>query len=174
MSPETKTFSPDLGAWRSLQAELAAAGQRRLVLVEGARDLAMRWLQALLPALELVGGLWVGEAGDVPDDRLTSIQSAKVRQWLGRETSVIVWDGWRGNPPDGFAALSGTLKAGGLLFWLMPSLDEWEDFADPDYSRTGLDHDQSHPFAERMAGILAANSSVIRVQLGSRQALVLP
>ncbi|WP_309044619.1 tRNA(Met) cytidine acetyltransferase TmcA [Marinobacter sediminicola] len=174
MSPETKTFSPYLDAWRSLQAELAAAGQRRLVLVEGARDLAMQWLQALLPALELEGGLWVGEAGDVPDDRLTSIQSAKVRQWLGRETSVIVWDGWRGNPPDGFAALSGTLKAGGFLFWLMPSLEEWGQFADPDYSRTGLDHDQLHPFAERLAGILAADSSVIRVQLGSPQALVLP
>ncbi|MBK1886456.1 tRNA(Met) cytidine acetyltransferase TmcA [Marinobacter sp. DY40_1A1] len=174
MSPETETFSPDLDAWRSLQAELAAAGQRRLVLVEGARDPATQWLQALLPALELEGGLWVGGAGDAPDSRLTSIESAKTRQWLGRETSVIVWDGWRGNPPDGFAALSGTLKAGGLLFWLMPSLEEWGHFADPDYSRTGLDHDESHPFAKRMAGILAKDSSVIRVQLGSPQVLVLP
>ncbi|WP_298452167.1 GNAT family N-acetyltransferase [uncultured Marinobacter sp.] len=174
MIPETETFSPDLDAWCSLQAELAAAGQRRLVLVEGARDLAMQWLRALLPALELTGGLWVGAVEEAPDSRLTGIVSSKARLWLGRETSVIVWDGWRGNPPDGFAALSGTLKAGGLLFWLMPSLEEWGHFADPDYSRTGLDHDQPHPFAKRMAGILAKDSSVIRVQLGSPKALVLP
>ncbi|WP_100637935.1 tRNA(Met) cytidine acetyltransferase TmcA [Marinobacter salexigens] len=174
MSSVTETLLPDADAWRSLQSELAAAGQRRLVLVEGARDLAMQWLQALLPALELDGGLWVGGAGDAPDSRLTSIEPAKARQWLGRETSVVFWDGWRGNPPDGFAALSGTLKAGGLLFWLMPSLDEWGHYADPDYSRTGLAHDESHPFAERMAGILAADSSVIRVQLGSQRPLTLP
>ncbi len=165
---------PDADAWRSLQSGLAAAGHRRLVLLEGARALAMQWLQTLLPGINAEGGLWVGAAGDVPDNRLTSIDPAKARQWLGQETSVIVWDGWQGNPPDAFAALSGTLKAGGLLFWLMPSLAEWEHFADPDYARTGLDHDQPHPFARRMAGILAADSSVIRVQIGSSEALALP
>jgi len=165
---------PDAAAWRSLQARLAVRGERRLVLLEGARDLAMQWLQALMPSLELAGGLWVGVAEAAPDGRLTSIEPTKARQWLGRETSLIVWDGWRGNPPDAFAALSGTLKAGGLLFWLMPSLEEWGHFADLDYGRTGLDHDQPHPFAERMADILAADLSVIRVKLGSSEALALP
>lgn len=49
-----------------------------------------------------------------------------------------------------------------------------EYFADLDYGRTGLDNDQPHPFAERMAGILAEEPSVIRVNLGSQKALVLP
>lgn len=174
MMPDLLVSRPDTEAWCALQAGLVASGQRRLVLVEGARDLAVQWLHTLLPALELESGLWVGAAGEAPDSRLTGIVSSKARQWLGRETSVIVWDGWRGSPPDAFAALSGTLKAGGLLFWLMPSLDEWGAFADPDYSRTGLDHDQPHPFAERMAGILEADPSVIRVQPGSPRALTLP
>lgn len=165
---------PDAAAWRSLRAGLAAMGERRLVLLEGGSDLSKQWLRALLSGVELEGGLWVGAAGDAPDDRLTSIEPAKARQWLGRETSLIAWDGWRGNPPDAFAALSGTLKAGGLLFWLMPSLDEWGGVADPDYARTGLDHDQPHAFAERMAGILAADPSVIRVKLGSSSAIALP
>jgi len=145
-----------------------------MVLVEGARDLAMQWLQTLLPVIELEGGLWVGAADDTPDDRLISIEPVKARQWLGRETPLIVWDGWRGNPPDALAALSGTLKAGGLLFWMMPSPEAWGHFADPDYSRTGLDHDQVHPFAERMAGVLDADSSVIRVKLGSSEVTPLP
>lgn len=165
---------PDIAAWRALQSELTVAGERRLVLLEGARDLAMQWLQALMPSLALEGGLWVGAGDASPNDRLTSIEPANARQWLGRETSLIVWNGWRGNPPDAFAALSGTLKAGGLLFWLMPSLDEWGGFADPDYARTGLDHDQPHAFAERLAGILATDPSVIRVELGSPGPVVLP
>lgn len=168
------TPAPDVVAWRSLQADLTSVGERRLVLVEGARDLAIQWLQALLPAMKLEGGLWIGAAGDTPDARLTSIKPAKARQWLGRETSMIVWDGWRGNPPDALASLSGTLKAGGLLFWMMPSPEAWGHFADPDYSRTGLDHDQAHPFAERMAGVLEADSSVIRVKLGSSETTPLP
>ncbi|MBL1274404.1 MAG: tRNA(Met) cytidine acetyltransferase [Oceanospirillales bacterium] len=174
MSSGTVTQALDVDAWRSLQSGLAAVGKRRLVLLEGARDLSMQWLQALMPFLELEGGLWVGEAGDAPDTRLINIEPAKARQWLGRETPLIVWDGWRGNPPDAFAALSGTLTAGGLLFWMMPSLEEWGHFADPDYARTGLDHGQVHPFAERMASILAADSSVIRVRPGSPEALTLP
>lgn len=164
---------PDIAAWRSLQASLVARGERRLVLLEGERDVAVQWLQALLPFLEIESGLWVGVEGDVPDSRLTGIEPAKARQWLGRETSLIVWDGWQGNPPDAVAALSGTLKAGGLLFWLMPSLAEWGAFCDPDYARTGLDHGEVHPFAERMAGTLAADSSVIRVKTDSSEATIL-
>ncbi|WP_417502183.1 tRNA(Met) cytidine acetyltransferase TmcA [Marinobacter sp.] len=175
MNPDTLAPLLDTAAWRSLQSDLVAAGQRRLVLLEGARELSRQWLQALLPVLELMkDGIWVGEASDAPDSRLVSIKAAQAREWLGQETSVIVWDGWQGNPPDAFAALSGTLKAGGLLFWLMPSLEEWGSFADPDYSRTGLDHDQSHPFAERMARILALDLSVIRVQSGAPGAVILP
>ena len=79
---------------------------------------------------------------------------------------MIVWDGWQGNPPDAFAALSGALTAGGLLFWLMPPLDEWRRFADPDYPRTGLDHGGEHPFAARMADILADHEAVIRISPG--------
>lgn len=160
------TLLPDTDAWRALQSGLAAVGERRLVLLEGAHELAMEWLQMLLPAMELEGGLWVGEAEQLPDERLVSTEPSRARRWLGRETPLIVWDGWRGNPPDALAALAGTLKAGGLFFWLMPSLEEWGHFTDPDYARTGLDQDHPHPFAERMAGILAADASVIRVKLG--------
>lgn len=150
-------------AWQNLQGRLRERGERRLVLVEGDRDRALAWLRALLPALALEPGLWLGPATDCPHPGLTPLAPGKARQWLGRETSLVVWDGWQGNPPDGFAAVSGTLAAGGLLFWLMPPLSRWSGFDDPDYARTGLEHLDQHPFAARLARVLADDPGVIRI-----------
>jgi tRNA(Met) cytidine acetyltransferase len=157
--------APDTNAWRDLQQSLVANGERRLVLLEGTRDTAIQWLAGLLPGLEFQTGVWTGPAVDAPDHRLTQIAPAAARRWLGRELPVIVWDGWQGNPPDAFAALSGALTAGGLLFWLMPPLEQWHRFADPDYARTGLEHEGTHPFAARMARILGGHKAVVRVTL---------
>ncbi|WP_372986005.1 tRNA(Met) cytidine acetyltransferase TmcA [Marinobacter sp.] len=150
-------------AWGQLVEHLGALGQRRLVLVEGDRDRALAWLQELLPELYQSPGIWTGPADDNPSAGLTPVPPAKARDWLGRELAVVVWDGWQGNPPDGLAAIAGTLRAGGLLFWLMPPLADWARFADPDYRRTGLESAEHHPFASRMATILGNDPGVIRV-----------
>jgi len=165
---------PDLVAWQNLQASLSANGERRLILLEGDRNAAVQWLAALLSALSLKAGVWTGPAADNPDHRLTRLAPSEARKWLGRELSVIVWDGWQGNPPDAFAALSGALTAGGLLFWLMPPLDQWSGFADPDYPRTGLDHGGEHPFAARLAGVLNNHQAVVRIAPGRAPSPVLP
>ncbi|MDK9556277.1 GNAT family N-acetyltransferase [Marinobacter sp. M216] len=161
-------------AWRRLQRRLQQRGERRLVLLEGERSKALRWLKALLPALALEPGVWTGPEAESPSGTLASLAPRHARQWLGRELSVVVWDGWQGNPPDSFAALSGTLRAGGLLFWLMPPMEQWSDFEDPDYARTGLDQLPRHPFAARMANILATEPSLIRIDLGSTVPTSLP
>ncbi|MBU2953150.1 tRNA(Met) cytidine acetyltransferase TmcA [Marinobacter sp. F3R08] len=166
--------APDASAWWALQASLAANGERRLILLEGDRESALQWLSRVLPALGLQTGLWTGPEDQRPDPRLTRIAPTEARQWLGRDISLIVWDGWQGNPPDAFAALSGALTAGGLLFWLMPPLEDWSRYADPDYPRTGLDYGGEHPFAGRMAGILANHKAVIRLSPGSGRSPLLP
>ncbi|MCS5561577.1 MAG: DUF1726 domain-containing protein, partial [Marinobacter nauticus] len=94
---------------------------------------------------------------------LGHIRAKDYRRVLGQELPVLVWDGWEGTSPDAFAALSGTLRAGGLLFWLMPPLAKWSNFDDPDYGRTGLDRTSAHPFAARLAAILAEDPDVIRL-----------
>jgi len=167
MSHPRPDAAPAISDWRDLQTSLAANGERRLVLLEGNRENNLQWLSALLPELDLQTGLWTGPADQCPDPRLTRIAPTEARKWLGREVSLIVWDGWQGNPPDAFAALSGSLTAGGLLFWLMPPLEDWRRFADPDYPRTGLDHGGEHPFAARMTDILADHEAVIRIAPGS-------
>lgn len=149
--------------WPALQRELARAGERRLVLVEGDREQALEQLRRILAQLTPAAGLWSGPEVDRPHSALTVIAPTQGRRWLGTETRLLVWDGWHGNPPDSLAALTGTLTAGGLWFWLMPELAHWSAFADPDYRRTGLEHSSHHAFAGRMAVILARDPAVLRV-----------
>lgn len=155
--------TPDLNSWLKLQSDLRAAGHRRLVIVEGDRHESLAWLTSLLPQLSITPGVWTGPVEDQPAPSLTSIKPVEGRRWLGQELVCVVWDGWQGNPPDSFAALAGTLPAGGLFFWLMPKLEEWGHFADPDYQRTGLEGASDHPFSARLSHIVAGNPDVIRV-----------
>jgi tRNA(Met) cytidine acetyltransferase len=152
------------GSWQALSQRLAARGERRLVLVKGAREQALALVSRILSELAPAGGLWVGESAALPYPTLTTIPASQARQHLGTENPVLVWDGWQENPPDSLAALSGTLQAGGLWFWLMPGLSEWGAFADPNYARMGLPAEGHHPFMARMAGVLAEDPSVIRLE----------
>lgn len=154
---------PDLSGWLNLQGNLRAAGHRRLVVLEGDRDASLAWLGTLLTELSIKPGVWTGPVDDTPASSLTAIKPVEGRRWLGQELACVVWDGWNGNPPDSFAALSGTLSAGGLFFWLMPELEGWGSFADPDYRRTGLDGVAEHPFAARLARIVGGNPDAIRI-----------
>lgn len=152
----------DTDAWRQFQRQLAARGERRLVLLGGDRQTSLDWLRQCLAGLDTGTGVWFGPAADKPASSLTTVSQSESRQWLGRDSSLLVWDGWQGNSPDALAILTGTLSAGGLWFWLMPDPDNWQRFADPDYSRTGLDGASDHPFARRMARCLTEDESVIR------------
>ena len=102
--------------WQTFSAQLAHTGQRRLVLVEGEQEWARGWVQERLGGFDLTQALWVGREEDAGVAGVRGVSAAQYKRWLGRETGVLVWDGWQGNPPDGFAGLAGTLRAGGLLF----------------------------------------------------------
>lgn len=157
---------PDIAAWQQLQKSLRDAGHRRLVLLEGDRDASLVWLRHCLSGLSVTPGVWVGLDGAPSIDGITPIAARQARRWLGQELNGVVWDGWQGNPPDGLAALAGTLAAGGLLFWMMPPLAEWAEFEDPDYRRLGLDSLGFHGFLARLARVLGEDASVIRLQPG--------
>ena len=75
------------------------------------------WLSARAPA-----GCW-------------ALEPAKANTLLGSETANIVFDAWSGFHPNAFAALAGTVRAGGLLVLLVPPLARWAYFDDPDYRR---------------------------------------
>ena len=165
---------PSEQSWPLFSQQLAHTGQRRLVLVEGEQEWARGWVQERLGGFDVAGALWVGRDEDAGRAGARGVSAGQYKRWLGRETGVLVWDGWQGNPPDGFAGLAGTLRAGGLLFWLMPPLAEWPGFEDPDYSRTGLDGAGEHRFLARLAEVVASDGAVVRVRQGIDECPVLP
>lgn len=59
----------------------------------------------------------------------------KTHTLLGQETDCIVFDAHSGFAVNAFAAVSGTLRGGGMLYLLTPPQDAWEAFPDPDYQR---------------------------------------
>lgn len=160
--------------WQFLTDRLAYLGQRRLVLVEGEPQWCRDWVVSQLEGLPATRGLWVGQVEDGARAGLPGIAGKQYKRWLGQELDVLVWDGWQGNPPDGFAALAGTLKAGGLLFWLMPPLEQWAEFPDPDYARMALEQVSEHAFLARQARLLAGAPGVIRINAGSKGLPELP
>ncbi|MEI8617443.1 DUF1726 domain-containing protein [Pseudoalteromonas sp. B193] len=77
-------------------------------------------------------------------------------QILGQEFAHAVYDGFSGLHPDKLAALAGTIKAGGILFLLLPELDDLASWQDPALS-TVQSHGQSIDYSlfnQRFATII--------------------
>ncbi|SEA47107.1 tRNA(Met) cytidine acetyltransferase [Thiothrix caldifontis] len=66
---------------------------------------------------------------------LTGSAIKKAHTLLGQECDALVFDAHSGFDVNAFAAVSGTLRGGGTLFLLIPPLDAWAAFPDPDYRR---------------------------------------
>ncbi|MEN9422995.1 MAG: hypothetical protein RL122_378 [Pseudomonadota bacterium] len=88
----------------------------------------MQQVQALLPVGKRV--VWITSA-----DVAGALPANKAHTLLGQECDVLVFDAHSGFNVNAFAAVSGTLCGGGVLYLLTPPLDEWAAFADPDYRR---------------------------------------
>ena len=72
--------------------------------------------------------LWISDNAPRGAERLPV---SRARSVLGRETDVIVFDGFAGFDIDALGAVGGSIRGGGLLFLLMPALDNWQHFDDP-------------------------------------------
>ncbi|GEK73233.1 MULTISPECIES: tRNA(Met) cytidine acetyltransferase TmcA [Halomonas] len=158
----------------SVPAELLACqlclGERRwrgLVWLSGeVEDVRARGL-ALWHALGVKAPLWVGPEPPAGLEAAAWLPAAKARNRLGGEHDLIVFDALSpgaGFDPDAFGALSGTLRAGGLLVLLTP--DDWGARPDADYARLA-----AHPHAAealsahylaRLARLLEASPRTIR------------
>ena len=66
--------------------------------------------------------LWVGERAPAG---YTSVAPARIGRHLGSECQALVFDAHAGLHPDVLAAALGTLRAGGVLYLLLPAWDDW-------------------------------------------------
>ena len=105
-----------------------ARRQRALLVISGEPD----WLNQQLSALDDTARVFVAghrEASplDIPDDA-ERISPKQAGSCLGQERQRLVVDAFAGFNPNAFGQVSGVLVAGGLMFLLVPPLDEWSGF----------------------------------------------
>jgi tRNA(Met) cytidine acetyltransferase len=113
-------------------AGVAAPARRRLVLASSDQHWGERWLLGQLDEADLSATLWIAERAPAG---VQAIRSARVTQCLGSEYRLLVCNAHQGFHPDAVAAAAGTLRGGGDCVLLIPPLETWSGFADPDKAR---------------------------------------
>ncbi|MCF6436559.1 GNAT family N-acetyltransferase [Pseudoalteromonas sp. MMG022] len=127
---EANGWSPPMPVYKAselkpLFSELENNQHRQLFLICGAHDWAVEQLGRLFQLSEdsLVLSKHQGLSNACWPEHLHQI--------LGQEFELAVYDGYAGINPNKLAALSGTVKAGGLMVLLLPELAELADWVDP-------------------------------------------
>lgn len=156
-----------LDAVRQLQLTARRSGQRRVLLLAGSRDWCIRSASRALDTLPLSDTHWFSDAA--PAGAASSHGGAALRL-LGTEFDALVFDAWSGFDPDAFGALSGTVRAGGLLLLLIPPLREWPNIPDPQNARVTVEphspEQLSTRYIKRLAGILATDPDLLHIEEG--------
>ncbi|MGM0982536.1 MAG: tRNA(Met) cytidine acetyltransferase TmcA [Pseudomonadota bacterium] len=139
---------------------------RGLVWLTGAADACFREALALWQQGAWNSPLWVGSE---PVDGIEApcwLPAAQARKRLGGEQDLVVMDAVSaesGFDPEAFGALSGTLRAGGLLVLMTPP--DWGARPDADYRRLAeypwRAEQLSARYLARLARLLRADERVI-------------
>jgi len=104
--------------------------KRRFIVLSGEKAQRFTVVQSLLSHLSASQLLWFTQA-DSSAHVLIGTITHTIDQVLGREHDVVIFDAFSGFNPDAFAALAGTIKAGGVLILLCPVLATWQQMDDP-------------------------------------------
>jgi len=121
----------------NLKQQAVSARHRRLLFLSGDRSWAESLACEVLNQFVSESTLWLTDqsiTAELPA-HVDVIPAKKAIRHLGSERDFIVMDAYAGLHPDGFGAISGTLKAGGLFILLTPPLEQWSSYDDPDYER---------------------------------------
>ncbi|HYW02402.1 MAG TPA: GNAT family N-acetyltransferase [Gammaproteobacteria bacterium] len=149
---------------RQLAAAGAAARHRYALVLSGPRPWALEAAREALAAAQLPRCMVITDAGVTG---LETCPAPRALTLLGRELDAVVFDARAGLHADALGAVSGTVRAGGLLILMTPALDEWPDYPDPDYARlsvAGSDPSRISPrFLRRAVEILASDPGAVIV-----------
>lgn len=150
-----KQFSTEL---TPVLSQLAYAQHRQLLLITGEQNWCYTQTSYLLKQL------------DCPNIKVVSKSSElKGSQWpehthqiLGQEFEHAFYDGFSGILPDKLAALSGTVRAGGLLILLLPELSNLKNWCDPalTYFQSYAQNQDISFFNQRLSRLLDSSNSL--------------
>lgn len=122
----------------SLKAHLKQVRHRQLVVLCGDLD----WRLNQLKQLESQPGLWFGETSLLPEFQPV----AKTQNQLGQEIPNGVFCAETGIDADALGIGAGMIQAGGILWLLLPAIDEWLHQPNPANQRF-----MSHPHTYHQA-----------------------
>jgi tRNA(Met) cytidine acetyltransferase len=111
------------------------ACHRYTLVCAGEPDWCYAQAQQLVNELATTDVLWVSQHKFPIGQTYTG---SRAQRYLGMEFQAVVFDVYSGFDPDLFAAISGTIRGGGLLILLCPTLDSWETFDDPQKARLAI------------------------------------
>lgn len=101
---------------------------RQLLVVTGHEKWATNAVSALLNSNKKQNTLWVGNG----HDKYTNITIKNYRSQLGNEYDLVVLNCFCGFRANAAMALSGVIKANGLMVILCPEFSTWPTYADPE------------------------------------------
>lgn len=147
--PMTLIDPPSRETLLTLLGHLAARRHRGLLWIAAPQALAVSRAISLWQSLGWAEPLWLGAPqASLEAAGIDPLPAAKARTRLGGEHDLAVIDAvsaQAGFDPEAFGAVSGTLRAGGLLVLLTPP--DWGARPDGDYARLA-----EHPYqAERLS-----------------------
>ena len=165
MAPSANPFDASRSELMSLLKPLltaaSAAGHRRLLVFSGSAAWARRQAEEVMSVVKARHPVWLGEANDSPQ---IAVPLSAASRFLGRELDLVVFDAHVGFDPDGFAAISGALKGGGLMLLLIPPLRGWPQAPDGERRRLAVyphsEQDVGGRFLRRLARVLESDPAV--------------
>lgn len=101
---------------------------RQLLVITGTEEWTTKAASTLLEQNEIQSILWVGDTHSGYDN----ISVKNYRTKLGHEYEWVILNCFSGFRANAAMALSGTIKANGLMVILCPELSQWPNFPDPE------------------------------------------
>ncbi|CAM4430800.1 GNAT family N-acetyltransferase [Pseudoalteromonas ostreae] len=149
-------YKPFSSLISNILPQLAYAKHRQLLLIAGEQNWCYQQANELLKQLNHPFVKVLSTSDELTD----SSWPEHIHQILGQEFQHVIYDGFSGLVPDKFAALSGTVQAGGLFILLLPELADLQHWCDPalETFQSFAQQRQHSYFNQRLAGLLTDNS----------------
>lgn len=134
------------------------ANHRCVLVLAGEESWGMALAQKALFGCPVPASLWLGDGAPLDIPRLSL---GKATQVLGQEYDLLIVNSYSGFDADGFGAVTGTLRGGGLVILITPVLDEWCHYPDPEHARIGVAENGKARFLGRLAAVLKSTIDAI-------------
>ncbi len=174
MSERVDIGLPDLTTWATeLRSITCSSNHRCGIVISGDEAWCLEVAKMILAAVDLKTARWITESKPLPE---ASMSAAQARTMLGHDTDAVVFNAWSRFDPDAFAAVSGTISGGGFLLLLIPPLDDWSTFSDPDNARVTvypLPLEQvSGRYLKRLVKQIRESGELLRIEQGGELPLL--